>query len=194
MPFAQDARCRFIGRSNCLYSINVHVPLPRTPDAGSPDKIIRIFLWLLLRTPDAGSPADPIVFAESMFMFLYPGRQMPVRRIKLLEYFCAFTQDAGCRFAGRSNCLYRINVHVPLSRTPDAGSPDKIIRIFLCLLLRMSDIGSPADPIVFTESIFMFLYPGRQMPVCRIKSLEYSCGFYSGRQMPDCQIKSLYLE
>ena len=120
----------------------------------------------------------------------------------------AFTQDAGCRFAGRSHCLYRINVHVslpgpgcqmpvcqiksseyscgfysgrrmpvrrqiPLSsqnqcsssftrpRTPDAGSPDKIIGIFLWLLLRTPDAGSPADPIVFTESMFMFLYPAQ---------------------------------
>ena len=71
------------------------------PDAGSPDKIIGIFLWLLLRMPDvelpekifvsgiflwfllrtqdAGLPADPIVFTESMSMFLY--------------------KDARCRFA-----------------------------------------------------------------------------------------------
>ena len=153
MSSTQDVGYRFAGRSDCLYRINFHVPLPRTPDAGSPDKIIRIFLCLFLRTPDAGSPADPIVFTESMFMFLYPGRQMPVRRIKLLEYFCAFTQDAGCRFAGRSDCLYRINVQVPLPRTPDAGSPDKIIRIILCL------------------------YSGRRMPVRRqIRlSLQYQC-------------------
>ena len=54
--------------------------------------------------------------------------------------------------------------------------------------------SSLADPIVFTESIFMFLYPGRQMPLCQIKSLEYSCGFYLGHQMRNCQIKSLSLE
>ena len=113
-----------------------------------------------------------------------PGRQMPVRQIKSLEYFCVRIQDAGCRFAGRSNCLYRINVYVPLSRMPDAGSPDKFIGIFLCLLLRTPDAGSPADPIVFTASMFMFLYPGRQMPVRWIKSLEYFCVFFSGRRIP----------
>jgi len=111
---------------------------------------------------------------------------------KIIE---AFTQDAGCWFTGRSLCLYKINIHVPLPRMPDAGSPDKFIGIFLWLLLRtpdagspdkiivsgivlwfllgMPDAGSPADPIFFTESIFMFLYLGHQMPFCRIKLLEY---------------------
>ena len=134
-------------------------------DARSPDKIIvsGIFLWFLLRMPDASSPADPIVFTASMFMFLYPGRQLPVRRIKSLEYFCVF-------FSGRRMPVRR---QIPLSsqnqcsssftqpRMPDAGLPDKIIGIFLWLLLRTPDAGSPADPIVFTESMFMFLYPAQ---------------------------------
>ena len=104
MVFTQDAG----SPADPIVMINVHVPFPRTPDAGSPDKIIGIFLWLLLRMPDARSPnkiivsgivlwfllrtldagssADPVFFTESIFMFLYLGRQMLFPQIKLLEY------------------------------------------------------------------------------------------------------------
>ena len=55
---------------------------------------------------------------------------------------------------------------------PDAGSPDEIIVPlvikeikFMLALSRMSDGRLLDEVIVFTVSIFMLLYPGRQMPV-----------------------------
>ena len=94
MAFTQDAGCQYASRSHCLYRINVHVPLPRMPEAGSPDKIIGIILWLLLRTPDAGSPSDAglldkvIVF--EIFMLLLPrtpDAELPYKIIGIFRVF-----------------------------------------------------------------------------------------------------------